>query len=247
MNHATCYDDIMDRSPLTNALRMAKDVISTHGIVQYMNENSKNWALNRPIEDPSDGIQFDFSLDPKKSPWDSYNCSFCLRVNYATDGIDREISGGVYRNYKRKVKINYSSAEVTTKNCKSRENLISSLLMLCEMLESLLPKDIQLTVFTEQEVLEKKKLFEEQKVSVDIFNSVGPSYIKNLRKGGKGKIARIPESYAQDHGSFPETGDYRFRYDHQYDRRGFPKKTNTYILKVTTQNNSSYAKFFRIT
>jgi hypothetical protein len=236
----------MDRSPLMNALKLAKDVISTHGIIEYMNENSRNWALNRPVEDANDGIQFDFSLEPKKSPWDPANCGFCLRVNYTTDGVDREILGGVYRNYTRRVKVNYSSGEVTTNNFKQRENMLSSLLLLCEMLEAVLPERIQVTVLTEQEAAEKKKLLLEQKIATDIFNSVGPSSIKNLRKGGKGKIVRIPQTYVEEYGKFPETGDYRFHHVAQYDRRGFEKVTNTYILKVTTCNDSSHVKFFKI-
>jgi len=236
----------MDRTPLTEALRTAKSVVMSHGIINYMNETSKKYQLDYLIDPNSDSINFDFSIHPKKSVWDTSNSSCTLKFSYRMINGDEEIFGALCRNYCRRITVSYGSSEISLKGFRERENLISSLMLLCEMLEAITPEKVQITVMTQEAVAEKKKRTFEQVAAARIFYSVDCSVMKNLRKGGNGKLTKLPESYLQEHGSFPETGDYRFNRVTRYDRRGRVKEAHDYILKVSTRQDSCYVRFIKV-
>ena len=233
----------MDTTPIAEALKVSLAIISSHGITAHMSNRS---TLSRQIDSTTKNVRFDFSLDPSRSPWADGNSSCSLIVGYNGGANYAGVDGGTYNDFKRSIKISYSSDELRPATARLRENMMNSLLMVCEMLEASLPKSFTITMVTPAEALDRAARASEQEIAKKIFDVVGSDAVKNLRKGGKGRIVRVPEAYVQNHGDLPPSGDYRLNRPISYDRRGYVRQSFDYVVKVSTSDGSSTARFYKV-
>lgn len=236
----------MDNASISEALERARIIISSHGMMAHMP------SYYRSILAQSVGslhgttcLQYEFLLDPKKSSYNDENHSCVLIVRYDGDNtVERD--GGVYRDLVLKVSIRNASSIVTTASAPARENMLNSMLMLCEMIESALPSELTLTVKSPEVLTEERKVAHEQLVSSRIEYAVGKESLKNLRVGGRPRVVRIPDSYAEMHGSMPEPGRYRYDQVRRSDRRGRVKDRAEFLFVVsTTLDGATLLKAFR--
>ena len=149
-----------------------------------------------------------------------------------TPGQDIVIDGGIYRDHKRRLHIRYGSGEANFSDFKMRENFVSSLLMLCEMIESLTPENITVTVETPEEGVKRLRREFEQKIGSQIYDVLTKDDFKNLRKGGKARLSRIPDSYVSYYGSLPEQGTYAYKHVARRNRRGQILEYVDYVFRV---------------
>lgn len=228
----------MDRTQLKEALEKARLVIASHGMIAHMPSYYKS-ALMTPVANTSDRLSYEFYLDPNKSGYaaDNYNCA--LNVYYQSSS-DIERDGGIYRDFTSKISIRLGSSEITVDALSARENMIASLAMLAQVVEATIPKMITVTVMTPEDLKEKKRLEYEQKTARRIFDVVGKNSTKNLRTGGKPRISRIPEKYAEEYGSMPEVGRYRFDQIRRVDRSGRIVDRAGYLFVVSKMYDDSY-------
>lgn len=228
----------MDRTQIKEALEKARLVIASHGMVAHMPTYFKSSLMN-PVTDSTDRLSYEFYLDPRKSAYssDNYNCA--LNVFYSSAG-DVERGGGIYSDNKLKVTIRIGSAEVYTNQLTARENMVASLAMLAQMIEATLPDAITTTVMTPEALKEKRQIAHEQTVAEKIFGIIGKDAVKNLRTGGKSRLIRIPEKYAETWGAMPEPGRYRFDQVRYVNRRGHVKDRAGYIFVVSKGYDDSY-------
>ncbi|NBP01873.1 MAG: hypothetical protein EBU90_17390 [Proteobacteria bacterium] len=236
----------MDRSELKKALKLARNIVMTHGITNHMTEHYKESLLRYDESEYHDHNQYEFLLDPKRSGWSNGNFVCCLNVGYES-GENVLVAGGFYRDYFRRISIRYGNSEFSLEQVKERENFINSLLMVAEMIESCIPQKITLTVETPEEVTNRKRKEHEQNVGFQIYHELGSSSFKNLRTGGKGRICRIPDSYLNVHENMPEAGTYRYTHIDKRDRRGRPTSHSRYVFDVSLAfNGDSYVKIFKV-
>ena len=104
--------------------------------------------------------------------------------------------------------------------------------MLTEMLETLLPPRITITMETSAEVVEKRKRSSEQSESEKMLASLGHSILKGLRKGGASRTRRLTQSYVDLNGAYPASGTYRYKHVKAVYRNGHPKEVAYYKLRV---------------
>lgn len=227
----------MSKTLIKDALEKARLIVSSHGLVNHMPTYSRDF-LGRPVENDASNLQFDFLLDPKRPSYAGDNFSCTILVYYGTSG-DIERDGGIYRDYKSKVVVRANSVEMTPSMFRVRENMVASLLMLCEMIDDAIPKQIMVTVFSAEELAQRKQLAQEQETARRIYNVVGKECIKNLRVGKRPKLTRIPNRYAEVWERMPELGQYRFYIAH-WSRRNGEKDRKNYVFNVMKHDEDSY-------
>ena len=226
----------MDKTPLKEALEKAQLIVASHGMTNYMPKYSKSSLTN--IVGDVDRLTFDFQLYPEKSSYDSNNfsCSLCIAYNYQRD---EEREGGIYRDYAARVSIRLGSIDATLKTIAVRENMISTLTMLIEMIEAVIPPRITVTVMSPEDLKSKRQREHEQKIASQVFDTLGKDSVKNLRVNGKPKITRITEKYVEYYGSMPEPGRYRFNQIRYVNRRGVVKDQATFMFEVIKSYDGS--------
>lgn len=228
----------MNRTQIKEALEKARLVIASHGMVAHMPTYFKSSLMN-PVSDYADSLSYEFYLDPNKSGYASDNYSCALNVFYRS-AADVERDGGIYRDSKLRVTIRIGSADVTVHQLTARENMVASLGMLAQMIEATIPKTLTTTVMTPEALKEKRQIEHEQKVAAKIFEIIGKDAVKNLRTGGKSRLIRIPEKYAETWGAMPEPGRYRFDQVRYTNRRGQIKDRAGYVFVVSKGYDDSY-------
>ena len=235
----------MDRTEIVKALKTAQTVVVSHGMASYIPERFKG-SLTVEINEYNDFSQYEFYMRPKQSMWDSNNYSCALVVGYCP-GQDTVVDGGTYRDYKRRLHIRYGSGEASIGDFKLRENFVSSLMMLCEMVESLTPESITITVETPEEGVKRLRREFEQNIGGRIHSSLDKKDFKNLRKGGKSRLVRIPDVYVNNWGSLPDPGTYAYKHIIRKDRGGRVAAFTKYLFRVqTSSDGGSYVKIFKV-
>lgn len=226
----------MDYTPITEALEKARLIISAHGLVKHMPDYSKK-DLGQPVNTNHSALRYEFLLDPTISSYSSENYSATFSVNY--DGKQTERDGGIYYDLQLNTSVRLSAMELRSKNIVARENMISSLMMLCDMVELSLPKEITITVWTPEQLRDKRAREKEQIVARDIHHSIGKECIKNLRAGGKPKLTQIPHKYVERYGEMPPEGTYRYSTS-KYSRRGGEKDRKDYVFSVVKYDTETW-------
>lgn len=227
----------MDKTLIKEALEQARLIIASHGMVNHMPGYSRDF-LGRPVDNDAYNLQYDFLLDKNRPSYSGDNFSCSLIVSYNSSG-DVERDGGIYRDYKAKTVVRANSAEMTASMFRVRENMVASLLMLCEMIEGVLPKQITITVYSAEEQQARKKRAHEQEIAQRIYNILGNECVKNLRVGGRSKLTRIPSRYAENWESMPELGQYHFT-NSRWSRRIGERDRKDYVFAVMKHDEDSY-------
>lgn len=235
----------MDRTPLKEALKKAQLIVAAHGMVRYMPQYSKNSLSN--LVDDADRLTYEFLLHPQKSSYnnDNFSCTLCIVYNCERDD---EREGGIYRDYNRRVSIRTGTSDMTLAGIKIRENMIASLTMLVEMIETVIPQRLTVTVMSPEDLREKRQREHEQSIASKIFNVVGKDAVKNLRVEGRPRITRLPDNYAEVNGSMPDIGRYRFEQIRYVNRHGQIKDRAGFIFSVNKSHDGSYTmlKIWRV-
>jgi len=228
----------MDRTQLKEALEKARLVVASHGMAAHMPSYFKT-ALMTPVNDSTERLTYEFYLKPDISSYSSNNYSCALNVWYFSDS-NVERNGGIYRDYTAKVLIRLGSADITLSELSARENMVSLLAMLAQMVKDTIPPKITATVMTPDVLKEKRQTEHEQKISEQIFRIVGKDALKNLRKGGKSRVSRLPEKYSEVFGTMPEVGRYRFEQVRRVNRRGSVIDRAGYVFFVSKSYDESH-------
>lgn len=220
-----------------------KTIITSHGAVSYMRSYDRE-RLGREVNLDTRALRYDFCLDPE-SPSYSYDNFICsLGISYSSGG-EYTCDDGLCCDYTRRVTLSHGSGEITSENLKRRENFISMILLLMEMIEAITPEKIKIVKKTPEVLVEEAKLAAEQRIAERIFAYVDRRDLKHLRVNGNGKLVKIHDSYVTDHGGNPPEGNYRFSL-----QRYLTKRTSAvinYYLKVFTMpDGSSVMKVFRL-
>jgi hypothetical protein len=227
----------MDRSKLIAAFQQANAVVTTHGIMNYMPERYKKLATH--VNEQNDGCHYEFYLDPKRSHYDDDNFCCTLCVVY-TSQENKQVDGGIYRDYARRIYLRYGSTDVTIKSLQLREKFISSIMMVAEILESIMPESITCTVESPEQHKDRLQREHEQYIGWRIYHAVGKDNLKNLRKAGKSRCVRIPETYITDYGEMPACGSYRYNHVLRTDRRRRVKEEANYLFRVMLDGQGSH-------
>ena len=217
----------MDRTAIKEALALVTSVVTTHGIMNNMTPYNREKVSKN--FDHSDGVGFDFNLDPTRSAWDSNNFSCSLKFTYVSDS-PRNVDGGTYRDYHRRISFGTSGTDVDLSLMKTRENLMNSLIMVAEMLASVTPQCITLTVESPEEAANRRQKEHEQVVGGQIFAELEKASLKNLRKGGKPRLVRFEKSTDQP------VGSYRYEHVRRYNRRGYAVDKVNYRFIVVSDS-----------
>lgn len=223
----------MDATPRREALRTAKAIIASHGMVAHMNKYNLD-ALSREVTDGSTGMRYDFSLDPSRSAWHESNPSVTLGVVYNADpkGAQLNSEGAMVLDNYLRIVVGTSSGDMDLETLKRREGMITMLAMLAEMLTTTLPQKITLTMETPAQVAERTQRQAEQIVGNQIYDNLGEAAFKGLRAGGSYRSFRLTSAYVSADGKYPEPGTYRFRHARRIDRKGHPKEVIHYSIRV---------------
>jgi hypothetical protein len=223
----------MDSTPRTAALRTAKMLIGSHGMVAHMNKYNRE-LLTRDVTEGATGLRYDFNLNPEMSSWSDANPSCTLAVSYAVDpkGARTDAEGGMVIDNFLRVAVTASGNDMTLETLKRREGMITMLGMLGEMLTNTLPQQLTLTMETAAEVAERTKRAAEQFVGQQIYDNLGSKAFKGLRAGGSYRSFRLTPTYASVDGKYPEPGTYRFRHVRSTSRNGRPKEVVHYSIRV---------------
>ena len=230
----------MDNTPRIDALRLAKSLIGSHGIVFHMNKYNRD-MLSHEVRPDSTGIRYDFLLDPQRDSWSDRNPSCSLSISYGSEskGGRMDDAGAMVLDHQRRISISASGNDMDLETFRRRESMVSQLAMLCEMLESSLPQKITTVLETPEEVTDRKQRASEQLTSMNIVRELGESVLRGLRRGGRPRHKHIPDSYASAYGALPATGTYRYRHIKTVDRRGMPREIHYYTLTVYGGASSS--------
>ena len=223
----------MDATPRIEALRTAKAIIGSHGVVAHMNKYNRD-VLAREVTEGSMGMRCDFNLDPARSAWHESNPSVTLVVAYNADpkGAQLNDEGAmVIENYLR-IAVGTSGGDMDLETLKQRESMVSMVAMLGEMLTTTLPQKITLTMESPAQVVERTQRQHEQLVGKQIYDNLGEAAFKGLRVNGSGRFVRLTSTYASVTGKYPDSGTYRFRHVRRVDRRGCPKEVTHYSIRV---------------
>ena len=233
----------MDLTRLKESLRTAKAIVSTHGIMKYMRDYDRR-ILEREVDDSTHALRYEFSMDPTKVSYSSENFSVAINIDYdPSEDYDHE--GAIHRKYTRKVSLSYGHSEMKLSMLPIRENFIKTLAMVGELLESVLPSSIVVVVRTAEEVADRKARREEQQVGQNIHQEIGWPALKGLRKGGKCRLVRLPDSYMEKYGASPQPGSYRYEQVRRSTRRGVIREKATYLFRVYAFEGATNIKIFR--
>jgi len=212
----------MDRSAVTAALKIAKNIVTTHGISVYLTQHMRSVAA-RPVEPTDCGFRLDYCLEPERSPWqDNPGCS--IHVSYIPSpkgSVVRE--GAAVHDYNLSISVRTSADDMTVKRMRAREVLVSNLSMLCDMLEASLPPVATVIVLTAAENKNKTELEAEQVVGWNIHEHLGRDSLKGLRKGGRNKLF---------HNNGTPDGTYRYTHIRRRNARGTVVEQAKYVMTV---------------
>ena len=223
----------MDTAARTEALRTAKGLIASHGMVAHMNKYNRD-LLSREVTAETTGLRYEYQLDPAKTTWSSNNPSCTLAVVYNLDpaGSKFASNGDMIVDATLRISVSASASDMELDTFCQRESMISMLVMLCEMLQASLPQKLTLTMETANEVADRVRRSTEQLVGSEIFDNIGAPALKGLRKNGASRTFRLTEAYRSKSGNYPDAGTYRFRQVRVTDRRGRPKEVAFYTMRV---------------
>lgn len=230
----------MDSTPRTAALRTAKMLIGSHGMVAHMNKYNRE-LLTRDVTEGATGLRYDFNLNPEVSSWSDSNPSCTLAVTYAVDpkGARTDPTGAMVIDNFLRVAVSASANDMSLETLKRREGMITMLGMLGEMLTNTLPHQLTLTMETAEQVVERTKRAAEQFVGQQIYDNLGASAFKGLRAGGTSRSFRLTPAYSSNDGKYPESGTYRFRHVRSTSRNGRPKDVIHYSIRVYSAGDGS--------
>ena len=224
----------MDHSARTEALKIAKSLISSHGIAVNMNKYNRN-MLARTIDDEMSCIRYDFHLDPEKDSWHSSNPSCTLSVIYNSDAKGSRVAenGDVVVDSYMRLGVSASASDMDIPTLKKRESMLTMLTMLCEMLHASLPPIVTSIVMTSEESKAKKQREFEQTVAYQIAQNIGPDTLTGLRRNGNSKFKRMSEDYLKSNERYPSSGTYRYRHIRRTDSRGRVREEAAYVFRVS--------------
>jgi len=224
----------MDHSARTAALRTAKTIIASHGISYHLNKYHRD-QLARNTDDSSNGVRYDFQLDPARDSWHSSNpgCSIC--VNYVAESSSGkpDETGAIVLDSNLRVTVSATASDMNVEVFRQREEMISLLSMLCDILTATLPATVRSILETPEENVEKTRRRAEQAVGTKIVTNIGGVVeLKGLRRGGAGRSFRLTDSYSNTYGQYPDQGTYRYRHVKSVYRHGNPREITNYVFRV---------------
>lgn len=228
----------MDKTQLITYLEMARALIASHGIVEYMSEYSKN-RLGHPTTGDELFLRYEFCLDPKKPTWEASNSSLTLSLDFHP-GESFEADGDTHKIYTSRVRLSHSSGEVTLKTVQRRENMMASMIMLMEMLTTTLPDKVTVLVATAQQKAEAAQKQKLKEIGRELGRFLDHAATKGLRTGGKSRTVPLPPKYVERNGVFPEEGVYPYSQVRRYNRRGDAAEVANYSLAVRVNYAGEY-------
>ena len=223
----------MDVAERVQALRTAKSLISASPLVAHMNKYNRD-QLSHDVEAQTTGLRYEFHLEPQITSWSVPNPSIQLSLIYASDpkGSRLDETGAKVVDNFLSLRLSTSTTDMTLSMLRQREAMMSMVYMLAEMLETLLPPRITITMETSEEVVDKEKRSSEQRQSEEMLVSLGHSILKGLRTGGAHRARRLTQSYVDRIGAYPASGTYRYKHVKVVDSKGRPKEVAYYKLRV---------------
>jgi hypothetical protein len=223
----------MDTMPRIQALQTAKVLIGSHGLVAHMNKYNRD-VLARELRDDTIALRCEFHLDPARNGWADNNPSASLSIMYASDprGSRIDETGAMVVDNFLQITISASSGDMQLDIFRRRENMLSMVGMLCEMLQQTLPQKLTLVMETPELVAANARKSFEQQVGQQIFTNIGVDAFKGLRRDGASRSHRLTSTYTSPDGKYPETGTYRFRHVRVADRRGHARDVAYYSIRV---------------
>ena len=223
----------MDVTPRTEALRIAKGLIASHGMAAHMNKYNRD-LLSREVTAETTGLRYEYHLDATKSTWADANPSCTVSIVYNLDPAGSRLmpDGSMVVDSFLRLGVSASGSDMNMDTFRQRESMITMLGMLCEMLQASLPQKLTLTMETAAQVADRTQRTMEQMVGIEIFDNIGAQALKGLRKNGSGRTFRLTEAYKSNSGKYPASGTYRFRQVRLTDRRGRPKDVAFYTMRV---------------
>ena len=230
----------MDQSECTEALKIAKSLIASHGLsVDNMNKYNRD-ILSRPLDDSATGIRYEFHLDPKKESWSSSNpsCTLSVVYNQNVKGSRVAENGDVVLDSYMRLSVGVTGNDMDIATLKKREGMLTMLTMLCEMLHASLPPIVTSIIMTSEESKAKKQREFEQSVASQIAQNIGPETLTGLRRNGNSKFKRMSEDYLKSNESYPSSGTYRYRHIRRVDRRGRVREEAAYVFRVSGGDGS---------
>ena len=230
---------VIDLSPRTSALKLAKTIIGTHGLTAYMTKYNSG-ILSRDVTDATSALRCEFHLDPSVSGWSPDNPSVVLTVAYEALKDKRQNDAcDTVVDHRRRVVVMTSATEMNTEIFKKRESMLSMTMMLCELLESSLPAIVTSVEETASMREDRLQRAAEQIVGEAIYKSIDRSSFLGLRRGGSSREVFLGESYLKAAESYPRPGAYRFKHVRRTDTRGRAKDVAYYTLHVQDQRVST--------
>lgn len=225
----------MDASQRRQALQLAKGIIVSHGMMNYMNKYNKD-QLSRQPDDGTTGLRYEYHLDPTITSWSACNPTCTLSITYAVSpaGARVDEAGDTVVDNTLRISVSASATDMDVSMLQRREGMISSLGMLCELLQATLPPVVQVRLETATETAARKNAEKEQQVAFRIVDHIGEPALKGLVSGGRPRVVTLDSSYAD---KYPEPGRYRFKRIISTDRRGRPRETRYYVLNVFERPN----------
>lgn len=237
-------DNIENMTAIKDALEVVRGIVSAHGITHYMQAHSKN-TLSHPLDLGTTSVRYEFSLDTSQPYWVANNPSCTLAIDYS-GGDHYDVSGDTHRNYKAKIRLQYSSGEVSLQNMKPREDMMSTIMLVAEMINAVIPQKI--TVVTE--TFAQKEEASRQNAQRLIGDRIGKSYgrlaMKGIRSGGKKRTLTFPAAYLEKYGEPPPEGSYPFKQIRRWNRRGDAVEVVNYTLFVHRVNSQIFVDIERV-
>jgi len=218
----------MDRKPINEALELVKNIVMTHGVVSHMPQYNRDLLARTNAF--GDQLEFCFNLDPTRSAWDTNNFSCSLKFCYVPKPAKSGADGGTYCTYDRRISFTTGGASCELYLMKSRENMMSALILLAETLAGVTPKTVTVTVESPGDAAERRQREHEQRVGGQIYAELEKASLKNLRKGGKPRLVRFTATNDQPIGS------YRYEHVRRYSRRGRVVETVNYRFVVASDS-----------
>lgn len=209
----------MDWTQVKEALTAIRTMIGSHGASRYMNDRTKELLVQQTY-DHEDRLRVEFVQDPKRSSWATNNPNIILTVAFLErDKPYQGPDGGMYRFLDRKISMGWSHCESPIAEFKRREDMVSNVGLLAELIEMATPESIVQTVMTPAEVEEKKRKEHNQILGRQLYKYVEdkkPGAFLGLRKGGKERRFMIESDFI---GTL-EPGTLSYMHVKSYDRRG---------------------------
>jgi len=218
----------MDRKPINEALELVKNIVMTHGIMSHMPQYNRDLLARTSAL--GDQLEFCFNLDPTRSAWDTNNFSCSLKFCYVPKPAKSGADGGAYCTYDRRISFTTGGASCELYLMKSRENMMSALILLAETLDGATPESVTVTVESPGDAAERRQREHEQRVGGQIYAELEKTSLKNLRTGGKPRLVRFTATNDQP------VGSYRYEHVRRYSRRGRVVETVNYRFVVTSDS-----------